>query len=161
MGTKPEDTKPKLWSNHEAEAEAEVLTVRKHEAEAEAEAELLAFSKYKAEAEAQVLLSYYKYPLLPLITCHLLKFRQNIQANMIWKWKMLRIPSFETTKPNLKFWICEVMKPKPKPKLFPSHEAEAEAETEALSFWNHVVEAKARSFGLKCSFVPMSDLFFS
>ncbi len=39
MGTKPEVTKPKLWSNHEAEA----LTFWKHEAEAEVEAE--AFSK--------------------------------------------------------------------------------------------------------------------
>ena len=48
--------KPKLWSNHEAEAEAEALTFWKHEAEAEAEA--LAFSKHEAEAEAQVLPSY-------------------------------------------------------------------------------------------------------
>ena len=55
MGTKPEVTKPKLWSHHEAEAEA--LSFWKHEAEAEA----LAFSKHEAEAEAQVLPSYYKY----------------------------------------------------------------------------------------------------
>ena len=48
MGTKPEVTKPKLWSNHEAEAEAEALTFWKHEAEAEA----LAFSKHETEAEA-------------------------------------------------------------------------------------------------------------
>ncbi len=46
MGTKPELTKPELWSNPEAEAEA--LTYWKHEAEAEA----LAFSKREAEAEA-------------------------------------------------------------------------------------------------------------
>ena len=49
MGTKPEVTKPKLWSNHEAEAEG--LTFWKHEAEAEAEA--LVFSKHEAEAEAE------------------------------------------------------------------------------------------------------------
>ena len=73
------EAKPKRRSNHKAEAEA--LTFLKHEAEAEA----LAFSKHEAEAEAeaQVLTSYYKYPFLLLITCHLLKFRQNIQANMI------------------------------------------------------------------------------
>ena len=80
MGTKPEATKPKLWSNHEAEAEA--LAFWKHEAEAEA----LTFSKHEAEAEAkaQVLPSYYKYSFLLLITCHfhLLKFRQNMQANI-------------------------------------------------------------------------------
>ncbi len=81
-------TKPKLWSNHEAEAEAEALNFWKHEAEAEAEA--LAFSKHeaKAEAEAQMLPSYHKYPFLPLITCHFFKFRQNVQGNMIGKWKM-------------------------------------------------------------------------
>ena len=66
MGTKPEVTKPKLWSNHEAEAEAEALNFWKHEAEAEA----LAFSKHEAEdeaeaeVEAQVLPSYHKYPSL-------------------------------------------------------------------------------------------------
>ena len=51
MGTKPEVTKPKLWSNHEAEAEA--LTLWKHEAEAEAEAEAFAFWKHEAEAKAE------------------------------------------------------------------------------------------------------------
>ncbi len=151
MGTKPEVTKPKLWSNHEAET----LTFWKHEAEAEVKA--LAFSKH--EAEAQVLTSYYKYPLLSLITCHLLKLRQNIQPNMIWKWKMLSLSSFETTKPIVKFWICEVTKPKPK--LFSNHEAEAEAE--ALSFWNHEAEAEALASNAsaswsrsRSSFVPMS-----
>ncbi len=56
MGTKPEVTKPKLWSNTEAKAEA--LNFWKHEAEAKAKAE--AFSKHEAEAEAQVLPSYHK-----------------------------------------------------------------------------------------------------
>ncbi len=89
MDTKPEVTKPKLWSNLEGEAEA--LNLWKHEAETEA------FSKHEAEAEAQVLPSYHKYPFLPLITCHLYKFRQNVQANMILKWKMLSFSSFEST----------------------------------------------------------------
>ncbi len=53
-------TKPKLLSNHEAEAEAKALNFWKHEAEAEALA--LAFSKHEAEAEAQVLPCYHKYP---------------------------------------------------------------------------------------------------
>ncbi len=146
MGTKPEVTKPKLWLNHEAEAEAEALNFWKHEAEAEAEA--LTFSKHEAEAEAeaQVPPNYHKYPYLPLImliTCHLLKLRQNVQANMIWKWKMLSFSSFDPTKSNVKFWICEITKLKLKPKLFPSHEAEAEAE--ALSFWNHEAEAEAEA----------------
>ncbi len=59
MGTKPEVTKPKFWSNHEAEAEAKALAFSKH--------------KTEADAEAQVLTSYYKYPFLPLIPqfCHL------------------------------------------------------------------------------------------
>ncbi len=38
---------------------------------------------------------------------------------------MLKFSSFETTKPNMKFWICEVTKPKLK--LLSIHEAEAEA----------------------------------
>ena len=121
-------TKPKLLSNHEAEAEAEALTFWKYETEAEAEA----FLKHKAEAEAEahMLPSYYKYPFLNLITCYLLKFRQNIQANIIWKWKMLSFSSFETRNPNVKFWtlrlrsrswsrsLCQVTKLKPKPKLW-------------------------------------------
>ncbi len=80
--------KPRLWSTHKSEDKAEnkALNFCKHEAEAEAEA--LAFSKHKAEAEAQALPSYYKYPVLLLITFHLLKFRQNVKANMIWNWKM-------------------------------------------------------------------------
>ncbi len=45
---------------------------------------------------------------------------------------MLSFSSFETRKLNVRFWICEVTKPKLKTKLFPSHEAEAEAE--ALRF---------------------------
>ncbi len=158
------EAKPKLWSKCKSEAEAKALTFWKHEAEAEALA--LAFSKHEAEAgaEAQVLPSYYKYPFSPLITCHLLKFRQNIQANMIWKWKILSFSSFETTKPEVKFWICEVTKPK----LSPSHEAEAEAE--ALNFRNHEAEAEAEAEALasnasaswsrswsRSSFVPMSD----
>ncbi len=74
--------------------------------------------------------------------------------------------SFETTKPNVKFWICEVTKLKLKPKLFSSHEAEAEAEAEALRFWNHETEAKAEALASNASaswsrswssFVPMSD----
>ncbi len=52
---------------------------------------------------------------------------------------MLRFSGFETAKPNVKFWICEVTKPK----LFSSHEAEAEAE--ALRFWNHEAEAEAEA----------------
>ncbi len=57
MGTKPEVTKPTLWSNHEAEADTEALTFWKHEAEAKAEA--LAFSKHEAEVDAKVLISYH------------------------------------------------------------------------------------------------------
>ncbi len=135
------EAKPKLRSIHKAEAEAEALNFWKHEAEAEAEA--LAFSKHEAEAEAQVLPSYHKYPFLPLIICHFLKFRQTVQGNMIWKWKMLSFWSVGPTKPNVKLWIYEVTKPKLKPKLFPSHEAEAEAE--ALGFWNHEAEAEAEA----------------
>ncbi len=44
----------------------------------------------------------------------------------------LHFSSFETTKLNVNFFVCEVTKPKLKPKLFQSHKAEAEAE--ALSF---------------------------
>ncbi len=58
---------------------------------------------------------------------------------MIGKGKMLSFWSVGPTKPNVKFWICEVAKPK----LFPSHEAEAEAE--ALGFWNHEAEAEAEA----------------
>ena len=72
-----------LWTQNGGKfVRLSVIWVWKHEAE--------------AETKAQVLPSYYKYPFLPLITCHLLKFRQNIQANIIWQWKM---SSFETTKP--------------------------------------------------------------
>ena len=156
MGTKPEVTKPKLWPNHKAETEA--LTFWKHEAEAG----VFGFSKHVAEAEAQVLPSYYNYPFLPWITCHLLKFRQNIQANMICKWKMLSFLGFETTKPIVIFWICEITKPKLNPKLFPNHEAEAET----VSFWNHEAEAEAKTLASNASaswsqswssFEPMSD----
>ncbi len=51
MGTKPEVTKPKLWLDHEAEAEAEALAFWNHEAEAEAEA--LPFLNHEAEAESE------------------------------------------------------------------------------------------------------------
>ncbi len=80
---------------------------------------------------------------------------------------MLSFSSFETTKPIVIFWICEVTKPKLKPKLFQNHEAEAEAEAEALSFWNHEAEAEAEALASnasaswswsRSSFVPMSDL---
>ncbi len=54
---------------------------------------------------------------------------------------MLSFSCFEATKLNVKFWICEVTKPKLKPKLFPSHEAEAEA----LGFLNHEAEAEAEA----------------
>ena len=37
--------------------------------------------------------------------------------------EFFQVLTFETTKPEVKFWICEVTKQK----LFPSHEAEAEA----------------------------------
>ncbi len=47
---------------------------------------------------------------------------------------------FGDIKTIVKFWICEVTKPK----LFPNHEAEVEAE--ALSFWNHEAEAEAASY---------------
>ncbi len=63
---------------------------------------------------------------------------------MIWKWKMLSFWSVGPTKPNVKFWICEVTKLKPK--LFPSHKAEAEAE--ALGFWNHEAEGEAEAEAL-------------
>ncbi len=51
-------SKLKIWSNHKFEAST--------------------FWKQEAETNTQVLPSYYtfKYPFLPLITCHLLKFRQ-------------------------------------------------------------------------------------
>ncbi len=62
---------------------------------------------------------------------------------MIWKWKVLIFWSVGPTKPNVKFWICEVTKQKLKPKLFQSHEAEAEAE--ALGFWKHEAEAEAEA----------------
>ncbi len=126
----------------------------KHRSNHKAEAEALALWKHGAEAEAQVLPSNYKYPFLPLITWHLLKFRRNIHANMIWIWKMLSFSSFETRNLNVKFWICEVTKPKP----FPSHEAEAK--DEALSFWNRKAEANALASNAstlwsRSSFVPM------
>ena len=112
MGTKPEVMKPKLWSNYEAEAEAKALTFWKHE----------------AEAEAHVLPSQYKYPFLLLITHNVLT-----QANYTGKHDLkikivVFFSSFETRKPNVKFWICEVTKPKLKPKLLSIHEAEAKAE---------------------------------
>ena len=47
-GTMPKVTKPNLWSNHEAEAEAMPKLWSNHEAEAEA----LIFRKHKAEATA-------------------------------------------------------------------------------------------------------------
>ncbi len=96
-----------------------------------------------------------------------MKFRQIIQANMIWKWKTLSFSSFETRKPNVKFWICEVTKPKLKPKPLPICKAEAEAEP--LSFWNHEAEVEAEAEALasnasalwsqsqsRSSFAPMS-----
>ncbi len=51
MGMKPEVKKPKLWSNHKAEAQTQALTFWKHGAE--------------AKDGAEVLLSYYKYPFTP------------------------------------------------------------------------------------------------
>ena len=51
MVTKPKVTKPKLWSNHEAEAEA--LTFWKYGAEAEAKAKAWPFSKHEAKAETK------------------------------------------------------------------------------------------------------------
>ena len=53
--------------------------------------------------------------------------------------KMLSFSSFETTKQNVKFWICGVTKLK----LFPSHDAEAKAK--ALRFRNHEAEAEAEA----------------
>ena len=69
-------------------------------------------------------------------------FTPNVQANMIWKWKK-KFKFCITTKPNVKFWICEVMKLKLK--LLLIHEAEAEG----LSFWNHEAEAEALAW-VKC-----------
>ncbi len=79
---------------------------------------------------------------------------------MIWKWKMLSFSSFESRKPNVKFWTYEVTKPKLKPKPLPSHEAEAKA----LNFWNYKAEAEATALASNASalwsrsgFVPKSD----
>ena len=59
------------------------------------------------------------------------------------KMKCVEFCKLETTKLNVKFWICELTKPKLKPKLFPSHKAEAEAK--ALSFWNYKAEAESEA----------------
>ncbi len=64
MGTKPMVTKPKLWLDHEAEAEAEALAFWNHEAEAKA----LPFLNREAEAEAQVFGTYYKGPCFTIFT---------------------------------------------------------------------------------------------
>ena len=97
---------------------------------------------------------FYKYPFLPLITCHLLKFSKIYRQT----WFENEKSSFETTKPIVKFWICEITQPK----LYPNYEAKAE--DEALSFWNHKAEAEAEALASNVwaswswsSFIPMSD----
>ncbi len=81
IGTKPEVTKPKLWWDYEAEAEAEALTFWNHKAEAEAEA--LRFLNHEAEAEAQVFGSYKKGQCFTLLTWYSLKFRQTLLGKMV------------------------------------------------------------------------------
>ena len=59
------------------------------------------------------------------------------------KMKCVEFCKLDTTKLNVKLWICEVTKPKLKPKSLPSHKAEAEAK--ALSFWNYMYKAEAEA----------------
>ncbi len=131
----------KLWTNHEAEAKAEAWVFLKHKAE--------------AKAAAQVFPSYNKHPFLKF-----LKFRQNKQANMIWKWKLFfkfwvkkiecnildlwgyeaEVKAFaksqsrsfcQVTKPKPKLWVFETTKLKPK--LWPQMIRLREGEAEAAS----------------------------
>ncbi len=104
-------------------------------------------------------------PFYPWLLAIFFKLRQNVQGNMIWKWRMLRFWSVGPTKPNVKFRVCEVTKQKLKPKLFPSHETEGKAE--ALGFWYHEAEAEALTWNASASrswrrsqssFVPMSEI---